>query len=146
MTRRPGPCPSPAAEQPTTRSGPPGSGAIPCRPAPAAIAVAGHRSAGSPTPRAWLTAAHRPVVLAASVLALTIASLLTPATPARAGIRFENCVQGSDGSISCDTVPTGNTYLDDKDAQYGLLQQASPGWSEFNPYAGYDEDFGGGED
>lgn len=108
------------------------------------MAVAAHRSAASHSPRAWLTAAHRPVVLAASVLAaVTIASLLTPAG---AGIRFENCVQGSDGSISCDTVPTGNTYLDDKDAQYGLLQQASPGWSEFNPYAGYDEDFGGGED
>ena len=71
---------------------------------------------------------------------------LTPAAPARAGIRFENCVTASDGSISCDTVPTGNTYLNDKDAQYGLLQQASPGWSEFNPYQGYDEDFGGGED
>lgn len=79
------------------------------------------------------------------LLALASASLLLSAA-AQAGVRFENCVQGSDGSISCDTVPTGNTYLDDKDAQYGLLQQASPGWAEFNPYQGYDEDFGGGED
>jgi hypothetical protein len=80
------------------------------------------------------------------LLALATASLLLPGQAALAGVRFENCVQGSDGSISCDTVPTGNTYLDDKDAQYGLLQQASPGWAEFNPYGGYDEDFGSGED
>lgn len=111
MIRRPGPCPSPAADEP---------------PAPSST--------------------RRSLALAASLLALAATSLLTPGTPARAGIRFENCVQGSDGSLSCDTVPTGNTYLDDKDAQYGLLQQASPGWSEFNPYEGYDEDFGGGDD
>lgn len=79
-------------------------------------------------------------------LALIAATLLLPGPAVRAGVRFENCVQGSDGSISCDTVPTGNTYLNDKDAQYGLLQQASPGWAEFNPYQGYDEDFGGGQD
>lgn len=84
-----------------------------------------------------------PAALLASLLVLATAGLLAPA---QAGIRFENCVQGSDGSLSCDTVPTGNTYLNDKDAQYGLLQQASPGWSEFNPYQGYDEDFGGGDD
>lgn len=80
------------------------------------------------------------------LLALITIALLGSPSVARAGVRFENCVQGSDGSISCDTVPTGNTYLDDKDAQYGLLQQASPGWAEFNPYQGYDEDFGGGDD
>ena len=70
--------------------------------------------------------------------------VLLAAGPAsvRAGIQFENCVNGSDGSISCDTVPTGNTYLNDKDAQYGLLQNASPGWSEFDPYEGYNEEFG----
>jgi len=77
--------------------------------------------------------------------ALAAAALLLSPLAASAGVRFENCVQGSDGSISCDTVPTGNTYLNDKDAQYGLLQQASPGWAEFNPYQGYDEDFGGGD-
>jgi hypothetical protein len=84
----------------------------------------------------------RPVPL----LAVITAALLSAPLAARAGIRFENCVRGADGSLSCDTVPTGNTYLNDKDAQYGLLQQASPGWSEFNPYQGYDEDFGGGMD
>ncbi len=80
------------------------------------------------------------------LLALIAAAGLALPAASRAGVRFENCVQGSDGSISCDTVPTGNTYLNDKDAQYGLLQQASPGWSEFNPYQGYNEDFGGDDD
>jgi hypothetical protein len=61
---------------------------------------------------------------------------------ARADVQFENCVNGSDGSITCDTVPTGRTYLDDKDARYGLLQNASPGWSEFDPYEGYNDEFG----
>lgn len=114
-----------------------GSGVTPISPAPGAmlrLLGASRFSAG----RRW----SWPITL----LTLTAAVLLAPAAPARAGIRFENCVQGADGSLSCDTVPTGNTYLDDKDAQYGLLQQASPGWAEFNPYQGYDEDFGGGED
>jgi hypothetical protein len=104
------------------------------------------RSARHAARWAWHGIARRPVALAATLLSLSGTGLFMPSAPALAGIRFENCVQGSDGSISCDTVPTGNTYLDDKDAQYGLLQQASPGWSEFNPYQGYDEDFGGGED
>ncbi len=61
---------------------------------------------------------------------------------AMADVRFENCVTGSDGSITCDTVPTGNTLINDVEARYGLLQNASPGWSEFDPYEGYDDDFG----
>jgi hypothetical protein len=81
--------------------------------------------------------------LALGAALVSLALLFTaPIPPARAGVQFENCVQGSDGSITCDTVPTGNTAMDDVDARYGLLQQASPGWSEFNPYEGYDEDFG----
>ena len=65
-----------------------------------------------------------------------------PCGVARAGVQFENCVRGPGGSISCDTVPTGDTYLTDKDRQFGLFQNASPGWNEFNPFEGYDEDFG----
>lgn len=95
---------------------------------------------------AQLSPASRRQAPRAVSLLLLAASLLAAPLAVQAGIRFENCVQGSDGSLSCDTVPTGNTYLDDKDAQYGLLQQASPGWAEFNPYQGYDEDFGGGDD
>lgn len=63
----------------------------------------------------------------------------------RAGVQFENCVHGSDGSITCDTVPTGNTLMNDEDARYGLLQNASPGWSEFDPYQGLDDEFGGNQ-
>lgn len=110
-----------------------------------------------PLPSSWLSrrdllgasepspAAQRRLQRGAALLLLASAALLGSPQALRAGVRFENCVQGSDGSISCDTVPTGNTYLNDKDAQYGLLQQASPGWAEFNPYQGYDEDFGGGD-
>jgi hypothetical protein len=74
----------------------------------------------------------------------TVLGLMTP--PAQAGINFENCVQGSDGSLTCDTVPTGNTYFDDKAAQYGLFQNASPGWNEFDPYQGLNQELGDGED
>jgi hypothetical protein len=77
------------------------------------------------------------------LLAIAVAVNLSPG---HAGVIFNDCVRGSDGSITCNTVPTGNTYLNDKDAQYGLLQNASPGWSEFSPYQGYNEEFGGGED
>jgi hypothetical protein len=77
------------------------------------------------------------------LLAFTGPFLICP--PGWAGIQFENCVRGPGGSISCDTVPTGNTLMNDIDARYGLLQQASPGWNEFDPYAGYNEDFGGND-
>jgi len=80
----------------------------------------------------------RLIALPISALLLLVLSL----APGRADVKFDNCVSGSDGSITCDTVPTGNTLLNDKDAQYGLLQNASPGWSEFDPYEGYGEDFG----
>jgi hypothetical protein len=58
-----------------------------------------------------------------------------------AGVQFENCVTAADGSLTCDTVPTGNTLLNDVDARSGLLQNASPGWSEFDPYQGFDDGF-----
>ena len=72
-----------------------------------------------------------------AALTLTVAS-------ARAGVLFENCVTGPDGAISCDTRPTGNTRLDDEAARYGLFDQASPGWAEYNPYEGDDQMLGGG--
>jgi hypothetical protein len=65
--------------------------------------------------------------------------------PGWAGVQFVNCARGPGGSITCDTAPTGNTLMNDIDARYGLLQQASPGWSEFDPYAGYNQDFGGND-
>ncbi len=99
------------------------------RPLPSSLppAVQGRRAAGS------FAAAFLP--LAAALLPLALA-------PARAGVQFENCVRGPGGSLTCDTVPTGDTLLTDKAAQFGLYQNASPGWNEFNPFQGYDEDFG----
>jgi len=63
--------------------------------------------------------------------------LLAAASPLRAGVHFENCVTAADGAITCDTVPTGNTLADDEAARFGLFANASPGWNEFDPYAGY---------
>lgn len=80
------------------------------------------------------------------VAAMAVAGLGAAPLPLRAGVRFDNCVQAADGSLSCDTAPTGNTYLNDKDSQYGVFSQASPGWNEFEPYQGYDQELGGGED
>jgi len=72
------------------------------------------------------------------------AALILSAGPVRAGVLFENCVTGPDGAISCDTRPTGNTRLNDEAARYGLFDQASPGWAEYNPYQGDDQMLGGG--
>jgi hypothetical protein len=80
-----------------------------------------------------------------SLAGVLLLSLMGGAGPSLANVQFENCVTGADGSITCDTVPTGNTLMNDVDARYGLLQNASPGWSEFEPYQGYDDDFGGNE-
>ena len=71
------------------------------------------------------------------------ALLLLAAGSAHAGIDFTGCTSGPDGSITCNTVPTGNTLTDDIDARYDLDSEASPGWSEFEPYEGFDQDFGG---
>jgi hypothetical protein len=81
-----------------------------------------------------------PRLIPPPIVALSLLLLSLPL--ARAGVQFENCVRGADGSLTCDTVPTGDTLLNDKDAQFGLFQNASPGWNEFNPFQGYDEDFG----
>ena len=66
--------------------------------------------------------------------------LLLTASPAQAGIDFTGCTSGPDGSITCNTVPTGNTLTDDIDARYGLDSEASPGWSEYEPYQGFDDE------
>jgi len=78
-------------------------------------------------------------------LAGLVALALLAAPLAQAGVRFENCQAGADGSITCDTVPTGATLADDEAARYGLFQNASPGWNEFDPFAGYGDDFGGNQ-
>ena len=77
-------------------------------------------------------------------LALLLIGAAASSAAAHAGVMFTGCVSGSDGSITCNTVPTGNTYQNDQAARYGLLQNASPGWSEFSPYQGYNQELGGG--
>ena len=82
-------------------------------------------------------------------LALSIAlvglGLGLPPGPARADVVFQNCVPVAGGGITCDTRPEGNTLMNDEAARYGLFDQASPGWDEFEPYQGYDDMFGGNE-
>jgi hypothetical protein len=68
--------------------------------------------------------------------------LLACGTAVDAGVRFDDCRTESDGSVTCDTRPTGNTLDDDVDARFGLMDEASPGWNEFQPYEGFDDDFG----
>ncbi|WP_286194840.1 lactate dehydrogenase [Synechococcus sp. CCY 0621] len=86
-----------------------------------------------------------PSLLAFGLAGGLVLSLIGGTGQSLANVQFENCVTAADGSITCDTVPTGNTLMNDVDARYGLLQNASPGWSEFEPYQGYDDDFGGNE-
>ena len=120
-----------------------------------------HRRAGPPGRRfSWLQirrlralagrpAARPPGAIRALPLLTCIAAAALPGgwTPrVSAGVIFRNCVTGSDGSITCDTAPTGNAAMQDLDARYGLLNDASPGWSEFDPYGGYGDAFGDDED
>lgn len=88
-------------------------------------------------------AVHLLTPLRQLALGLGAASALTVG-PALAGVVFDNCITGPDGAITCDTRPTGNTLADDEAARYGLLDQASPGWAEYNPYEGDDAMLGGG--
>ncbi|MFM7634952.1 MAG: hypothetical protein ACKO7Z_05095 [Cyanobacteriota bacterium] len=76
-------------------------------------------------------------------LLLGVLGPLVLAASATAGVVFENCQTAADGSISCDTRPTGGTLMDDEAARYGLFDEASPGWAEFDPYEGYDDMVGG---
>lgn len=70
---------------------------------------------------------------------LSLAAALALTGPVRADVRFENCQPTPDGGVTCDTVPEGDTLLDDEAARFGLFDEASPGWSEYSPY-GWDDD------
>ena len=63
----------------------------------------------------------------------------------RGQVRFNDCQPVSGGGVTCNTVPYGNTKTQMIDGQYGLMDQASPGWAEYDPYQGYDDMFGGNE-
>lgn len=84
--------------------------------------------------------------LALGIALVGLALGLTPApTPVRADVVFQNCVPVAGGGVTCDTRPEGNTLMNDEAARYGLFDQASPGWDEYEPYQGYDDMFGGNE-
>jgi hypothetical protein len=71
-------------------------------------------------------------------LALTSGVLVVACTtPGQAGVVFDNCQTLPGGAVSCNTRPTGNTRDNDEAARYGLFDQASPGWNEYDPYEGY---------
>lgn len=74
------------------------------------------------------------------LLSLTV---LLAAWPGYAGVEFTDCQPAPGGGVTCNTEPTGNTVMDDEDARYGLFNEASPGWAEYDPYEGYDDMFGG---
>lgn len=77
--------------------------------------------------------------------ALLVVSCCCVPVLARAGVVFDDCQPTPDGGVTCNTQPTGNTLMDDEAARYGLFNEASSGWSEFDPYQGYDDMFGGNE-
>lgn len=98
--------------------------------------------------RGSLISSLSPVIKPVSIGSLALAGLvlaLCSLGPASAGVEFENCQPTADGGISCDTRPTGNTLMDDQTTRYGLFNDASPGWSEFDPDEGFEDDWGGNE-
>ena len=83
------------------------------------------------------------VVLTGIVTLVTISFSLVSSV--RAQVRFDDCQPVAGGGITCNTVPYGNTRADMIDGEYGLMDQASPGWAEYNPYEGYDDMVGGNQ-
>ena len=91
-------------------------------------------------------------VHASSVMSLSIARIVAAvaiaaaaSSSARAQVRFDDCQPVAGGGITCNTFPYGNTRADMIDGEYGLMDQASPGWAEYNPYEGYDDMLGGNQ-
>ena len=83
------------------------------------------------------------VVLTGIVTLVTISFSLVSSV--RAEVRFDDCQPVAGGGITCNTVPYGNTRADMIDGEFGLMDQASPGWAEYNPYEGYDDMLGGNQ-
>ena len=96
-------------------------------------------------PTRWLHGRGLPRGLAVLLVVGLGLGLPPGLSSARADVVFQNCVPVAGGGITCDTRPEGNTLMNDEAARYGLLDQASPGWDEFEPYQGYDDMFGGNE-
>ena len=71
--------------------------------------------------------------------------LVALAGPCRAQVRFDDCKPIAGGGVTCNTVPYGNTRMQMVDGEYQLLDQASPGWAEYDPYEGYKDMLGGNQ-
>ena len=83
------------------------------------------------------------VFLTSVVALVTITTSL--ANPVRGQVRFDECQPVGGGGITCKTVPYGNTRANMIDGELSLMDQASPGWAEYNPYEGYDDILGGNQ-
>ena len=79
--------------------------------------------------------------------ALLFAMLMAWMVPSgiEAQVRFDDCQPVAGGGVTCNTVPYGNTREQMIDGEYGLLDQASPGWAEYDPYEGYEDMLGGNQ-
>ena len=66
-------------------------------------------------------------------------AILAVVMPSRAQVRFDDCRAMAGGGVTCNTVPYGNTRMQMIDGENQLLDQASPGWAEYDPYEGYED-------
>ena len=82
-------------------------------------------------------------VVVLSVIGLV--ALVAVGVSVKSQVRFNDCQPVAGGGVTCNTVPYGNTRTQMIDGQYGLLDQASPGWAEYDPYEGYEDMFGGNQ-
>ena len=76
---------------------------------------------------------------------LVIAFVSLVGVSVKGQVRFNDCQPVAGGGVTCNTVPYGNTRTQMIDGQYGLLDQASPGWAEYDPYEGYEDMLGGNQ-
>ena len=79
------------------------------------------------------------VSLMARFVAFGLLTLLFCSGSTGAQVRFDDCEPSAAGGVTCNTVPEGNTRMQMIDGESGLLDEASPGWSEYDPYQGYED-------
>ncbi len=84
-------------------------------------------------------------VCSVSVAAILIGLVSFVGVSVQGQVRFNDCEPVAGGGVTCNTVPYGNTRTQMIDGEYGLLNQASPGWSEYDPYEGYEDMLGGNQ-
>jgi len=80
-----------------------------------------------------------------AVVPLLIGCVSLVGVSVKSQVRFNDCQPVAGGGVTCNTVPYGNTRTQMIDGQYGLMDQASPGWAEYDPYEGYEDMLGGNQ-